>query len=233
MAPSSPPRAATLWGFDATSPLLEAFSALGERFGWQVTAEPEAVAPTASLPATFEDFVASLPKKDRHELRRKLRNLETAGDLGFEEATGPAEVEAGFDRFLELMRISRDDKAAFLEGPREAFFRELAAASASHGFARLSTLVLDGEPLAMTWCFESPGATLLYNSGFHPGHPGLSLGIVSKALVIRAAIERGHREFNFLRGDEDYKRRLGGEPRSIVRIHLQQLNTIPAASLRQ
>lgn len=214
--------AVSLWGIDAASPLRQAFQDLAEGLGWEVTEEQEAVAPAVDLPATFEDYVAALPKKDRHELRRKLRNLEAAGDLTFEDYTSPGDVAANFDRFLELMRTSRADKAEFLSPETESFFRTLAAASAEAGFMHLSTLLLDGEALAMTWAFETGGVTWLYNSSYHPGHPGLSLGIVSKAHDIRSAIERGNRTFSFLRGDEDYKRRLGGEPRSVVRLHLRQ-----------
>lgn len=224
---------ATLWGMPEGSPLHGAFTDLAERFGWEVAVEPEANAPATALPADFDEFVAVLPKKDRHELRRKLRNLESAGVLTFEQATEPEAVTARFDRFLELMRLSNPDKATFLTAPNEAFFRDLATEASTTGFARLCTLTLNGEPLAITWSFETGGVTWLYNSGFDPGHPGLSLGIVSKALAIRAAIELGNHEFSFLRGDEDYKRRLGGQPRGIVRLNLRQLHTMPGPSLRQ
>ena len=45
----------------------------------------------------------------------------------------------------------------------------------------------------------------LYNSGFDPAHAALSPGLVLLARVVRDAIERGMRRFDFLRGEERYK----------------------------
>ena len=45
----------------------------------------------------------------------------------------------------------------------------------------------------------------LYNSGFHPDHAALSPGVVLLAHLVRDAIARGRRRFDFLRGEERYK----------------------------
>jgi len=47
------------------------------------------------------------------------------------------------------------------------------------------------------------------------------VGLLSKAVSIREAIGRGCREFDFLRGDEEYKRHLGGVPRELVTLRLR------------
>lgn len=219
--------AATIWGLAPGNALPEALSVVAESFGWRVAIEDEAITPVATLHTEttndFESFVASLPKKDRHELRRKLRNLEAAGEYRYEECSSPAEFEARFHRFLELMRKSRADKDAFLTPAMEAYFRDLGRVTCELGLSRLATLWLEDEAVAMTWSFATDNALLLYNSGYDPGHEGLSLGITSKALAMRAACEAGLREFNFLRGDEDYKRRMGGEFRTVRRVQLNRL----------
>jgi CelD/BcsL family acetyltransferase involved in cellulose biosynthesis len=55
----------------------------------------------------------------------------------------------------------------------------------------------------------------LYNNGYDPQHSLLSLGLVSKVLSIKEGIERGRSRFDFLKGDEEYKRRLGGKEVSL------------------
>src|SRR5439155_24655911 len=45
------------------------------RRGWSVALEPEDVAPRLALPTSWEAYLQGLTKKDRHELRRKLRRL--------------------------------------------------------------------------------------------------------------------------------------------------------------
>lgn len=210
-----------LWGVPADSPMRRAFIAASERFGWTYAEEPEAVCPRVQLPADFEAYVASLPKKDRHELRRKLRNAHAAGEVAFESVTGAEPILARFDRFLELMRISRSDKDEFLTPKREAFFRDLAETLGELEIARLGTLLLDGREAAMIFYFEDESASYLYNSGYEPEDSHLAVGLLSKALAIEDAITRGKKVFDFLRGDEEYKRRLGGVPRQLLTVRLR------------
>ncbi|MBA4181412.1 MAG: hypothetical protein C0506_12545 [Anaerolinea sp.] len=212
-----------LWGLPAGSPIVEAFAGAAAGMGWSFSSEAEANCPRLALPGDFETYIASLTKHDRHEVRRKLRNLAAAGAVSFESATSPEDVDAAMDRFLELMRISRGDKDAFLTPVMEAFFRDLAATFARLGMLRLSTLALDGVAVAMLLVFENSGATFLYNSGFDPAFSHLAVGLLSKVLAIRDAIERGQAEFDFLRGDEAYKRDLGGLPLPLVTVHLRQV----------
>ena len=210
------------WGLPAAGPLRPALLAAAERYGWTAHEEPEAVTPTVELPSAWEEYVSALPKKYRHELRRKLRNLERAGEVGFVSATAPGEVADAVEGLLAMMRESREEKAAFLTPEREAFFRDLAAGLSEHGLARISTLTLDGEPTARVFTLEGGGATMLYNSGFDPALSGVAVGLLSKALLVRDAIERGQSAVDFLRGAEVYKRHLGGHPREIVTVRLSR-----------
>jgi CelD/BcsL family acetyltransferase involved in cellulose biosynthesis len=211
-----------LWGVFEEAPLRPAFVAAAARSGWSYAEEHEAVCPALELPADFEAYVAGLSKHDRHELRRKLRNLGAAGEVAFESVTARHDIEARFDRFLDLMRISRDDKDEFLTPTMEAFFRDLAATFADLGLARLSTLTLDGHEGAMVFAFENEHTTFLYNSGYDPAFAHLAVGLLSKAEAIRDAIARGKPTFDFLRGEEEYKRRLGGEPREVLTLRLRR-----------
>ncbi len=210
-----------LRGIAADGEMRHAFDEVADGLGWTVAAEPEAVAPVAALPATFEAFVQGLGKHDRHELRRKLRNLEAAGTVAFERVSATDDVAVAVDDLMALMRASRADKVAFLTPTMEAFFRELAGTFSRLGMAAIEVLRLDGMTVAMLFAFESGGVTYLYNSGFEPTSSGLAVGLLSKAVSIREAIGRGCREFDFLRGDEEYKRHLGGVPRELVTLRLR------------
>jgi len=214
-----------LWGIAEDSPMRAAMFEGAAHFGWRCTEEHEAICPYLDLPSDFETYVASLPKHDRHELRRKLRNLHAAGEVNFDGVTEPEAVSAGMGRFLELMHISRDDKDAFLTPAMEAFFRDLAPSMAAASMARLSTLSLDGQSVAMLLSFEDADTMYLYNSGFDPTASHLAVGLLSKALAIEDAIARGKRRFDFLRGEEEYKRHLGGVPRDVLRLYAGQRAT--------
>jgi len=212
--------AVTFWGLPADAPItgaLEQAAALG----WTVERRHEAVCPGVDLDGDFEAYVAALSKKDRHELRRKMRNLQAAGTTGFESSDTPAGTAAKLDRFFELMRMSRGDKDEFLTPAMEAFFRDLAATFSALGMLRLSTLTLDGVEIAMTLAFDDAEAVYLYNSGYDPAFANLAAGLVSKAWAIRDACERGKRRFDFLRGEEEYKRHLGGVECEVVTLALR------------
>ncbi len=211
--------AVTFWGIPADSPMVEAIESAA-KLGWTFETTPEAVCPGIDLPETFEDYVAALSKKERHEIRRKLRNFATAGNAKFASWDTPAEIEPRLDRFFELMRISRGDKDEFLTPAMEAFFRDLVATFGPLGMLHLGVLTLEGTEVAMTLSFENPEGVYLYNSGYDPAFAHLSIGLVSKAMALEDAIERGKSRFDFLRGDEDYKRRLGGIDRPLLTLRL-------------
>jgi len=210
----------TFWGIAADSPMRAALAGAAARFGWACEETHEAVCPRVELPADFEAYLASLSKHDRHELRRKMRNLGAAGDVGFETCTEEAAVVSRLDRFLELMRISREDKETFLTPAMEAYFRDVAATFARLSMLRLAELTIDGHDAAMILCFENASTLSLYNSGYDPELAKLAVGLVSKAMALQDAIARNKRVFDFLRGEEDYKKRLGGVPLEVLTLTL-------------
>lgn len=207
-----------LWGMRATDPLVRLFEAEATDNGWDLSTEAEAVCPVARLPAQWDEYVASLSKHERHELRRKLRRLEQAGEVHYETLADPAEIQRELPTLFAMMRASHEGKAAFLSPEREAFFRDLAAALAPAGLMSLGVLRLDGRAAAMLYTFEDATGVYLYNSGFDPALSPLTVGLLSKALALRDAIARGKRRFDFLRGEEAYKRHLGGEPEQLLRL---------------
>jgi CelD/BcsL family acetyltransferase involved in cellulose biosynthesis len=103
----------------------------------------------------------------------------------------------------------------------EAFFRRVAAALAETGGIRLWLLDAADGPLAAFLCLEWDGTVGLYNSGFHPDRAALSPGLVLLAHVIRDAIARGKRRFDFLRGEERYKYDFGPSPEDVCRVTLR------------
>jgi CelD/BcsL family acetyltransferase involved in cellulose biosynthesis len=204
-------RELVLWGLPEDSPTRRIVPRLAAGRGWSVEDTLEAVCPRVALPATWEDYLASLSKKDRHELRRKLRRFHEAGTaVRVHTLTRPEEVRAGLDDFIRLHTASRQDKREFMTPRMEAFFRAMAVALAEYDLVRLSFVELDGGRVAGLLAFDTGSELLLYNSGYDPALAHASVGIASKALVLRAAIEGGKRWFDFLRGAEPYKYDLGG-----------------------
>ena len=200
------------------SPTLELLPALAKRDGMSARVEEEETTPLAELPASWDEFLAGLRKKDRHELRRKLRRLDRESENRQYVASDGDVLNGSMQDFFRLLRASRDDKNAFLTPEREAFFLDIARESMSRGQFRLSFLEVDGENVASCICFDYGGDYLLYNSGYDPGYSRLSVGLINKALSLRAAIEEGRDTFNFLKGNERYKYNLGGRDAPVFRM---------------
>ncbi len=61
-----------------SSPTLKFIAALAGDKGFTVDVSQEDVSPQTELPASWDEYRASLRKTDRHERRRKLRRLDAA-----------------------------------------------------------------------------------------------------------------------------------------------------------
>lgn len=199
------------------SVLFQHMPALAEKRGLCLTTEMIDVSFDLPLPSSWEGYLAALKGKDRHELRRKLRNLSKSGEPRFYTAPPTSE---NMQDFFHLFRISREDKEAFMTPRREEFFSRLARDLGEKGWVQLSFLELDGKRVATTLCFDYGDAVSLYNSGYEPEFAPLSVGLLCKAMTIKQAIEKGLKVYDFLRGAEDYKFHLGGKPFSIYRMVL-------------
>ena len=169
------------------------------------------------LPASWESYLELLEGKQRHEIRRKLRRLDQHTAFAFRLVSGPAAVAAAMDQFVELFRRNRPEKAAFMSPAMEGFFRSLAGGLPQ---TRIGFLDVDAVPAAAVMCFDHRHTRYLYNSGFNPAFSHLSVGILCKVLSIRDAIARGMKTYDFLKGNEDYKRRLRGRPVALYRCRI-------------
>lgn len=184
--------------------------------GCEFSCEPVDVLYEMDLPDSWEGYLALLPGRERHETRRKLARLEDAAHVGLRVIEDPKDVSAAMDTFMGLFRSNRREKARFMTGTMESFFRSLAAGMAEAGLLRLFLLDLDNVPTAAALCFDYHSTVYLYNNGYDRRFSNLSVGLLSKVFSIRESIIRKRGRYNFLRGSETYKRRLGGHPLKLL-----------------
>ncbi|MGD8372672.1 MAG: GNAT family N-acetyltransferase, partial [Syntrophobacterales bacterium] len=188
---------------------------------FDVSCDAEDVTFELELPATWDAFLGSLSGKQRHEVRRKFRRLHEAGKINYRLV---AEVDAVVDEmetFLALFGLSRSDKATFMTSQMANYFRSLAEAMAKVNLLKLFFLDLDGTPAAAVMCFDYNSTVYLYNNGYDGRFSSLSVGLLSKVISIKESIQRGRKHYDFLKGTEEYKHRLGGKPVPLYRCRVK------------
>jgi CelD/BcsL family acetyltransferase involved in cellulose biosynthesis len=207
----------------AASPSLEAVTELARSRGWSVQTAKEDVCPVLQLPSTWDEYLATrLDKKQRHELRRKVRRAEQETTADWYWA-GKENLNEALDVFVSLHKASASAKEAFMDQRMEGFFRAAARATADQGWLRLSVLRFDGRPVASYLCFDYQGDRLVYNSGFDlSAYRELSPGIVLVAYMIEDAISQGCRRFDFLQGNERYKYEFGAVDTEVMRLFVRR-----------
>jgi len=187
----------------------------------EATCEAEDISMELELPSSWDDFLYQLKGKERHELRRKLRRLNEAARVNFRVVEDAQRVSEEINTFLTLFKMNRSDKSNFMTDQRAAFFRALAAEMVDAGILKLFFLDLDDTPAAAVLCFDYRSTVYLYNNGYDDRYRSLSIGLLSKVLTIRDGIQRGKTRYDFLKGTESYKRRLGGKPVQLYRCRIQ------------
>jgi len=198
------------------SAVLSSLVRIAEDRGCNVSVSPHDVSLEVGLPATWDDYLGLLKGKQRHEVKRKLRRLDEAGDVNFRVVEETEEVRQQMPTFLRLFKKSSEAKAAFMTDQMTSYFQALATTMARAKILRLCILELNGTPVAMSMCFDFKATRYLYNSGFDPRFRGLSAGLLCKVLSIKDAIENRCRKYDFLKGGEIYKYRLGGSEVPLV-----------------
>jgi CelD/BcsL family acetyltransferase involved in cellulose biosynthesis len=216
-------------GDPAADALAASFEWVAPRACWFVTREQEDVCPVLTLPAgaDFEEFLGTLDKKERHEIRRKLRRAESAGEVLLERSSNPL---GDLDSFVELHQKRWGAEGLFPESEGGAasrlFFARLFEDCAPSGLVDLSFLSVSGRRISAGVTFDDGTSVYYYNAGVEPDARELSPGVVMVALYIQRAIEQGRSRIDFMRGNEPYKYEWGAADEPIERLLVQR--TAPA-----
>ena len=195
---------------------LTHFAPLARQRGYQVEITQEDVSPQLVLPTSWEEYLSLLTRKDRHELKRKLRRLSRVKSRYY-VVEDVERLPQDLEDFFRLFAQGKDDKREFMTAQMSGFFKEMANSVAAKGYLRLTFLEVEGNRVASAMCFNCWDHFHLYNSGYDPGYASLSVGLLCKAFCIKDGILEGKRHFDFLRGAEPYKYDLGGQDVPIYR----------------
>ncbi len=168
------------------------------------------------LPASHDDWLASLSRQTREKVRYHLRrSFRRQPGLEFTVSSGIKITDAEVRAVLNLNRQRMRQKGKAY-GMNEAEEAQLSHQMQQVGM--LFALRLDGEICAGLLCSVTGGDVYMHVIAHDPSHDDLRLGLVCCCLAIRHAIDLRLVRFHFLWGHYDYKRRLGGRARPLYRV---------------
>ena len=203
------------------STLRVILKALSPKFGFNYRERRATMAPYIPLPATWDEYLASLDGHERKEIKRKIRNAQTKGQLRWLTLKTPDEVSPALERALSGMRQAESFKADFTEEILVGFLRRLCPKLSAQGDFYIQELWVGGKASAWLLCLRSAQGPMIYNTSYDFAQKQWSPGIVSFSLAIQDAIAAGNPVFNLLRGGEEYKKRLGAKDLELIGITLQ------------
>jgi CelD/BcsL family acetyltransferase involved in cellulose biosynthesis len=150
-----------------------------------------------SIPGA-DDPRALLPVRRRKEFARQMRRLAEVGEVTINAAVEPGEVRDRFEAFILLEAAGWKGKrgsALISTAATRDFARAAVASRADAGAARIDSIDLGGEPIAMVVSFAAGGTAwtwkIAYDETYARFSPGVQLMLeTTKAIFSDPTLER-------------------------------------------
>ncbi|MCW2967032.1 MAG: hypothetical protein JWM71_804, partial [Solirubrobacteraceae bacterium] len=177
--------------------------------GLKLRERPSILAPWVTLPATWDEYLATLSSNRRAKLRRHLRPLDS-GDVTVSYLREPGEIAAAVERWQAFRTAWWEARGQAINPEHaserfRAFTAEVVAALVAQDMAVVREFRMDGEVIDIAMDFVDHSTLYSWLNGFEPRHGKLRMGHVEVTHCIRASIERGLSGYDFMVGTEPYK----------------------------
>lgn len=215
---------AQLSGLVQDDPTAQAFVDAVDRLAPNAVARPYDRAPR--IDRAPDGYLALLNSKRRADVLRKRHRLaDTLGELDVIVST-PSDAAERVERLLAWKADANPATGEFV-AEYGCFVRTLVGTLAADDSAHVVELHAGGRPLASAIVLRHRDTAYIYNMAYdqalaaEDGHAGLAPGVVLVSLLVERSLDRGLR-FDFLKGAQDYKLRLGGTPVDLIGVTLER-----------
>lgn len=212
-----------LMNLKASSPTLSFLPRLAPEHGYSFSFNETEVAPLLELPSSYEDYIKGLSKKNRHELRRKLKRMDSLEGVKITKIADSRELQSALLTFIALHKEGSPSKEKFWgKKGMSDFFQEIASRFSLQKWVELNLLFYEDRIMAALLNFSYSDQILFYNVAFNKDFARYSPGLFLFNHCIKQAISEGKKKADFLRGREKYKYYFGAEDSKIFRLILTQ-----------
>ncbi len=210
--------------FDSVAETAENASAcmdyLGSR-GFRVTREVQDVCPYFDLPESFDELLGAYSANMRRIIRRTLRRCRgKVGMVDYREVGDIGSVLQEARRLHGLSRAEKGDIGSFERDGYIEFHRELVDTIREKDCIYVKFLTAGKTPIAFRYGFIVDNVYYDYQTGYDPHYSEWRPGFVLLAMIVPDLIGRGVKRFDFLRGDEPYKRHWAPNDRKTYRYYV-------------
>ncbi len=156
----------------------------------------------------WDQFVSERNKS----LRRKIRKAEirfASGEAVVRSTGDGYGFDAAFDTLVELHQKRfefKGEPGVFSDRKFQCFLIKAVRPLFARGLAEIVVCEVDGRPIVAHLYLAAPGGLQMYQSGICPDSVRFEPGHLLFSHTIRREIERGSKSFDFLRGNEPYKK---------------------------
>jgi CelD/BcsL family acetyltransferase involved in cellulose biosynthesis len=174
------------------------------------------------LPETWEAYLASLDPQFRPLLTRYPRRLQSRHRMRVFRCEAiddlPMHLRALF-KLHQMRWTEAGETGAFSNRLRRNFYLCLGEALLRRGWLEFWLLQLEDEIAAAQFCFRYGKTAYLLQEGFNPRYAAEKVGYALRAHVLQQMIRTGATRYDFLGGDDPYKRKFGGVPGNYKSLH--------------
>ena len=171
------------------------------------------------IDGNWDEFVMTFSGNLRGDLRRRLRRIKEKGKLKFIHHRGLA---ISWEEVETVFQINEHGHYAYLyrsEKERE-LQKELFSRMRENNSLDIFLLYLDDHPLAYRYGFTLNNKFEDWRNGFDTRYFKDAPGKVLQLLSFQECTDLGYKNFDFLRGEEEYKKRMPSQSALYIQLRL-------------
>jgi CelD/BcsL family acetyltransferase involved in cellulose biosynthesis len=183
------------------------------------------------LPSDYDSYTKSLGNSFRRSLKKIDKDFNATGRARYLKAETETDFEFLWNELVSLHQKRRralGQPGCFSDWRFERFLKSVALHALANGSLELFLTICDDQPLAASIGFAAGGCSTLYQSGIDIDRMDLRPGHLHNMHIVRSAFAAGRNSFDFLRGDESYKKLWRAQP-----VALESIRVIPQRLLPQ
>ena len=192
-----------------SSPALPHLKVLAAACGWPIGVRPADDSPYVPFSGTWSTYTAQLSRNHRSKIRKGFNRIRQLGRVDLEVVSKPEGVPEALDDGLRIEAAAwkaRNGTAMSSHPDVRRFYERLADRTAACGTLRLIFLRVAGRRIAFAYALEDRNRLYVLKAGYDPEFARCSPYNLLCALVFEDGFARGLDEYEFLGGNEPWKR---------------------------